>query len=329
MTDVLTRTVRIAAALLSAACLLAPCAGIAQTYPDKTVRIVVPFPAGGSADFVGRIVAEKLTALWNKPVIVDNRPGGSAMIGLNAIAKSAPDGYTIGINTLGFAIQPAIRNTMPYDSLHDFEFITQIMETPFVLTVNSNLPIASLKELVTYAKANPDKLNIGSYGVGSTPHILAEILAQQAGIKIVHVPFKGSSDGMTAQLANQVQLNFDVVMSPLPHIKQGRLRPLLVTSSRRYRELPDTPTGIELGIPELEMPTWFGFVAPKNLPPDVLKKLNESIVQVLKSPEAAAAFEKQAMSIVTSSPEEFRAFVARSIRGVARAAAAANIPKAD
>jgi tripartite-type tricarboxylate transporter receptor subunit TctC len=301
----------------------------AFAFPDKPVRIIVPFPPGGSADFVGRLVAEKLTTMWGKPVLVENRPGGSATIGLNAVAKSPPDGHTIGIATASFAIQPSIRITMPYDSLADFEFITQVMETPFVLTVNSALPVNSLKELAAYGKANPGKLNIGSFGVGSTPHILAEILAQQTGTKIVHVPFKGSADGMAAQLAGDVPLNFDVVMSPLPHIKSGKLRPLVVTSSRRYRDLPDTPTGVEAGVPELEMPTWFGFLGPRGIPPDALKTLNSSIVQVLRTPEVAAAFDKQAMSVVTSTPEEFRSFVSRSMQRVATAVRAANIPKSD
>ena len=165
--------------------------------------------------------------------------------------------------------------------------------------------------------------------MGSTPHILAEILAQQTGTKIVHVPFKGSSDGMAAQLAGDVPLNFDVVMSPLPQIKQGRLRPLVVTSQRRYKELPDTPTGVEAGIPELEMPTWFGFLAPKGVPADTLKALNTAIVQVLKQPDVGAAFDKQAMTVVTSTPEEFRGFVTRSMQRVATAVRAAGIPKSD
>jgi tripartite-type tricarboxylate transporter receptor subunit TctC len=245
------------------------------------------------------------------------------------VAKSAPDGYTIGIATASFAIQPSIRLTMPYDSLADFEFVTQIMETPFVLTVNSSLPVNSLKDLVAYAKANPGKLNIGSFGVGSTPHILAEILSQQTGTRIVHVPFKGSADGMAAQLSGDVPLNFDVVMSPLPQIRQGRLRPILVTSLRRHKELPDTPTGIESGIPELEMPTWFGFLAPKGVPADALKTLNTAIVQVLKAPDVGAAFDKQAMTVVTSAPEEFRGFVTRSMQRVANAVRAAGIPKSD
>ena len=301
----------------------------AAAFPDKPVRIIVPFPPGGSADFVGRLVAERLTTAWGKPVVVENRPGGSATIGLGAVAKSAPDGYTTGIATASFAIQPSIRLTMPNDSLADFEFVTQIMETPFVLTVNSSLPVNSLKDLVAYAKANPGKLNIGSFGVGSTPHILAEILSQQTGTRIVHVPFKGSADGMAAQLSGDVPLNFDVVMSPLPQIRQGRLRPILVTSLRRHKELPDTPTGIESGIPELEMPTWFGFLAPKGVPADALKTLNTAIVQVLKAPDVGAAFDKQAMTVVTSTPEEFRGFVTRSMQRVANAVRAAGIPKSD
>jgi tripartite-type tricarboxylate transporter receptor subunit TctC len=317
------------AACLMLASLFALTSAPAAAFPDKPVRIIVPFPPGGSADFVGRLVAEKLTAMWGKPVVVENRPGGSATIGLGAVAKSPPDGHTIGIATGSLAIQPSIRLTMPYDTLADFEFVTQVMETPFVLTVNSALPVNSFRDLVAHAKANPGKLNIGSFGVGSTPHILAEILAQQTGTKIVHVPFKGTADSLAAQLAGDVPLNFDVVMVPLPHIKSGKLRPLVVAASRRFRELPDTPTAVEAGVPELEMPTWFGFLAPRGVPPDVLRTLNTSIVQVLKTPEVAAAFDKQAMTVVTSTPEEFRAFVSRSMQRVAGAVRAANIPRSD
>ena len=291
------------------ALLLATAAGTAAAFPDKPVRIIVPFPPGGSADFVGRLVADRLTATWGKPVLVENRPGGSATIGLGAVAKSAPDGHTIGIATGSFAIQPAIRITMPYDSLNDFEFVTQIMESPFVLTVNSSLPVNSLKDLIAYAKSNPGKLNIGSFGVGSTPHILAEILAQQTGTKIVHVPFKGSSDGMAAQLAGDVPLNFDVVMSPLPQIKQGRLRPLVVTSQRRYKELPDTPTGVEAGIPELEMPTWFGFLAPVSTPQLVQDRLAQEAVRALRAPDVAKHMANEGAEIVASTPAQFATYI--------------------
>jgi tripartite-type tricarboxylate transporter receptor subunit TctC len=317
---------------LAAAALLA-LAGGAQAqgdqFPQRTVRLIVPFPPGGSGDFVGRLLADKLGGLWQRPVVVENRPGASTLLGLGMVAKSAPDGYTIGLNTAGFAVQPAIRRSMPFDALEDFDFVTQIMETPFVLTAHPALGVNSAKELLDWAKANPGKLNFASFGVGSTPHILGEILALNAGAKMVHVPFKGSSESIAAHLGGEIQVNFDVPQQVMGHIRQGRLRPLLITASRRYRELPEVPTGPELGMPDLDLPTWFGIVAPRKLPPEVLRRLNEGFLQALKMPDVVAALDKQAMAVVGSSPAEFRASVARSMQRVKNAVAAAGIPQAD
>ena len=301
----------------------------AQGFPERPVRVIVPFPAGGSADYVMRLVGERLTARWGKPFIVENRPGGGALIGTQAVAKAAPDGHTLGLVAASFVVQPALRKSMPYDVLNDFEFVTLIMETPFVLTVNAQTPAPTIRELVAYAKANPGKLNFGSFGIGSTPHILAEILSQEAGIKLVHVPFKGSPDGIAAQVAGDVQLNFDIVMSPMPHIRSGKLRPLVVTSSARYADLPDVPTTAEAGLGGLETTAWFGLVAPAKLPPEVLAALNASFVDVLKQPAISQALAKQGMSVRTSSPEQFRRFAADSVRRFGVAVKAAGIPPAD
>ena len=305
------------------------CAATGQTFPDRPIRVVVPFPAGGSADYVVRLLGEKLTAQWGKPVVVEAKPGGGTIIGSNLVAKSAPDGYTLGLVTGSFVIQPAIRKTVPYDILRDFEFVTPVMETPFVLTVNSALPAASLKELLAHARANPGKLNIGSFGIGSTPHILAEILGHSAGVQLVHVPFKGSPDGMAAQLGGEVQLNFDVVMSPLPHIRSGRLKPLVVTSAQRYPGLGDTPTAAEAGLPELDITAWFGIVAPARTPREVVAKLNGGFAQALREPDVVAALDQRGMQVLAGSPEAFRAFVARSAARLNAAVAAARIPKTD
>jgi tripartite-type tricarboxylate transporter receptor subunit TctC len=302
-------------------------ASLAQGFPERPVRVVVPFPAGGSADYVVRLLGEKLLTQWGKPLVVEHRPGGGAIIGLQAVAKAQPDGYTLGLVTPSFVIQPAIRRTMPYDVLADFEFLTLVMETPFVLTANGNLPVASMKELVAHAKARPGKLNIGSFGIGSTPHILAEVFGQSAGVDLVHVPFKGSPDATAAQLAGEVPLNFDVVMSPMPHIRQGKLRPIAVTSARRYAGLPETPTVAEAGLPQLEMTAWFGLVAPARTPQNLVLQLNAAIVQALHAPELSAALDKQGMQVITTTPPEFRAFVERSMKRIA--SATARLPKLD
>ncbi|MBK8064899.1 MAG: tripartite tricarboxylate transporter substrate binding protein [Betaproteobacteria bacterium] len=180
----------------------------APAFPDRPVRLVVPFPPGGSADFLGRTLAEKLSGLWGKPVVVENRPGGSTLIGLGAVAKSEADGYTIGMNTSGLLTQPAIRKNMPFDVLEDFAFITRISEAPFLLTVPAGLQVRTVPALIAWGKANPGKLNYSSFGVGSTPHILGEVLVLGTGVPMVHVPFKGTADMLTAHLAGQVQVNF-------------------------------------------------------------------------------------------------------------------------
>ena len=319
-------------ALLGALALgFAASAAIAQgdAFPQRPVKIVVPFTAGGSADFLGRLVAERLTALWGKPVIVENRPGASTLLGLGMVAKSAPDGYTLGMNTSGLAPQPALRKTMPFDVLEDVDFVAALVETPFVLTAHPSLGVASARELVAWAKANPGTLNYGSFGVGSTPHILGEILVQAIGTKIVHVPFKGSSESIAAHLAGNVQVNFDVPQQVLPHVRAGKLRALAITSTKRFKDLPEVPTGPEAGMPDLDLPTTYGILAPRRLPPEVLRKLNEGFVQVLRQPEVAAALDKQAMSVVANRPEEFRADFARTVERTRRVVANAGIQPSD
>ncbi len=301
----------------------------AQGFPQKPVRMVVPFPPGGSADFLGRLLADKLSSQWGRPVIVENRPGGSTLIGLGAVARAEPDGYTIGMNTAGLMVQPAIRKTMPFNVLEDFAFITRISEAPFFLTVPADFPARTAAELVAYAKANPGKLNFGSFGVGSTPHILGETLALAAGAPMVHVPFKGTGDLLAAHLGGQVQVNFDVLQPLLPHIKQGKLRPLLITSARRSRELPDVPTAAEAGLPDLNMPTWFGLLAPRQTPPEVVSAIQKAVVGALHQPDMAAALEKQGMSVVGDTPEQYRAYAAASMQQIRKVVEAAKIPPTD
>jgi tripartite-type tricarboxylate transporter receptor subunit TctC len=314
---------------LLAACLALPAFAQGSAFPQKNVRLVVPFPPGGSADFLGRLLADKLGVLWGRQVLVENRPGGSTLIGLGVVARSEPDGYTLGMNTAGLMVQPAIRKTMPFDVMEDFSFITRISEAPFLLTVPSDLPVRSAAELAAYAKANPGKLNFGSFGIGSTPHILGETLALSAGAPMVHIPFKGTGDLVAAHLSGQVQINFDVLQPMLPHIRQGTLRALLITASRRSPELPDVPTAAEAGLPDLNMPTWFGLLAPRKVPADVVRRIQQSVAQVLQMPEVAAALERQGMTVVGDSPEQFRAYAAAAMQQVKKVVNAAGIAQTD
>jgi tripartite-type tricarboxylate transporter receptor subunit TctC len=301
----------------------------APAFPDRPVRLVVPFPPGGSADFLGRTLAEKLSGLWGKPVVVENRPGGSTLIGLGAVAKSEADGYTIGMNTSGLLTQPAIRKNMPFDVLEDFAFITRISEAPFLLTVPAGLQVRTVPALIAWGKANPGKLNYSSFGVGSTPHILGEVLVLGTGVPMVHVPFKGTADMLTAHLAGQVQVNFDVLQPILPHVRKGSLQPLLITASKRSPELPEVPTAAEAGYPDLNMPTTFGLLAPRKVPPEVLRRLNQSVVQVLQTPEMVQALGKQGMSVVGDTPEQFRAYAEATIQRVRNVVKSAGIPQTD
>jgi len=323
---------RILAGALSSLALLAT-AGVSfaqgSQFPQHAVKLVVPFSPGGSGDVVGRLLADKLSGVWGQPVVVENRPGGSTLIGTGQVARAAPDGYTIGLISAGLSVQPSIRKSMPFDPLKDLEYVTQIMESPFVLTVNATLPVKSAKELLEYAKANPGKLNYGSFGIGSTPHILGEILAQYAAVPMVNVPFKGSSESTQAHLRGDIQINFDVVTTTLPHIRQGTLRPILITSARRSADLPDTPTAAEAGMPDLELPTWFGIVAPRGVPPDVMQRLNAGFTQVLKMPDVQDVLAKQGMTVVASTPEAFRTFMASAMQRVDKVVTAAKIPKSD
>lgn len=318
------------ALLVVSAIVLGTSAGAQGTaFPERAVKLVVPFSPGGSGDVVGRLLADKLSQLWGKPVIVENRAGGSTLIGIGQVASAPPDGYTIGLISAGLAVQPSIRKSMPFDPLKDLEFVTQIMETPFVLTATASLPVKNAQELLAYAKANPGKLNYASFGIGSTPHILGEILSLYAGVPMVNVAFKGSSESTQAHLRGDVQVNFDVETTINAHIKQGTLRPLLVTASKRSAGLPDVPTAAEAGMPDLELPTWFGIVAPKGVPPEVMRKLSDGFTQVLRMPEVVTALNNQGMTVVASSPEAFRAYMTQSMKRVEKVVAAANIPKSD
>ncbi|MDB5822425.1 MAG: hypothetical protein JWR21_1129 [Herminiimonas sp.] len=300
-----------------------------NTYPNKLLTLVVPFPAGGSADSVSRLLAKNLSERWRQPVVVINRPGAGTMIGLNAIATAAPDGYTIGIDSISHIVQPAVRAKILYDSLNDFTYISKLLEAPFVLTVNSSLPIYSVSDLTAYLKANPQKLNFASFGMGSAGHIFFEIYMQHTGTKATHVPYKGTGEATMAQLNGDAPLMFDMIVSPMPHIKNNRLRPLMVTTASRSKDLPDVPTSKELGIPELVMPTWFGLVGPKGISPEIQKELNSAVLAALRSPDMVELTAKQGLTPTPSTPEEFRKFVADSIRTMEKAAEVAKIAKVD
>ena len=294
------------------ACFAAFAAGVsAQAYPTKPIRIVVPFPAGGTTDVLARAAAQKLAETLGQPAVVDNRPGAGGNIGAELVAKSAPDGYTLLMGTVGtHAINPGLYPKLPYDHVKDFAPVILVAGVPNVLVINPALPVNSVPELIAYAKANPGKLNFASSGNGTSIHLSAELFKTMAGVQMTHVPYKGSAPALQDLVGGQVQLMFDNLPSSLALIKGGKLKALAVTSSTRAAALPDVPTLAESGLPGFEASSWFGLLAPAGTPPPVIAKLNGEIAKWLATPEAKEKLLAQGANAAGGTAEEFAQFIA-------------------
>jgi len=278
----------------------------AANYPAKPVRLVVPFPAGGTTDILARAVAQRLSEAWGQQVIVDNRPGAGGNIGSDLVAKAKPDGYTLLMGTVGtHAINPSLYRNMPYDHVKDFAPVILVAGVPNVLVVNPSLPVHSVPELIAYAKANPGKLNFASSGNGTSIHLSGELFKAMTGVEMTHVPYKGSAPALTDLIGGQVQLMFDNLPSSLPFIKAGKLRALAVTSGARAAALPDLPTLAESGLPGFEASSWFGVLAPAGTSRDIVAKLNGAIAGWLASPEAKEKLLAQGAIAAGGTPEDF------------------------
>ncbi|HEY7788853.1 MAG TPA: tripartite tricarboxylate transporter substrate binding protein [Casimicrobiaceae bacterium] len=283
----------------------------AASYPAKPIRLVVPFPAGGTTDILARAVAQKLSEAWGQQVIVDNRPGAGGNIGSDLVAKSAPDGYTLLMGTVGtHAINPSLYAKMPYDHVKDFAPVILVAGVPNVLVVNPSLPVHSVQELIAYAKANPGKLNFASSGNGTSIHLSGELFKTMTGVQMTHIPYKGSAPALTDLVGGQVQLMFDNLPSSLPFIKAGRLRALAVTSGTRAAALPDLPTLAESGLAGFEASSWFGVLAPAGTPRDIVAKLNGAIATWLASPEAREKLSSQGAIAAGGTPDAFARHIA-------------------
>ncbi|MGD9946702.1 MAG: Bug family tripartite tricarboxylate transporter substrate binding protein [Burkholderiaceae bacterium] len=284
-------------------------ASASSKFPTRSVEMIVPYPPGGSADFVTRLIAEQLSKGWGVPVIVQNRPGATGQIGFSAIAKAKPDGYTFGLVPAAFMHLAAINPSLPFDVLKDFSFITRVSEMPFVMTASSKFAPRSITEVVEFAKKSPGELSYGSFGAGSSAHVLGVMLTRETGIQATHVPFQGSAQMVPMEIAGEIKVSFDLIVSKLAFIKSGQLTPLFVTSAARNPSLPDTPTAAEVGLPNLEFETWFGFMGPKGIPPETMRALNAAIVAAARQPEVRAKLRQQGMAVRTETPEEFTRFV--------------------
>ena len=275
-------------------------------YPTKPIRLVVPFPAGGATDILAREVAKHLTEAWGQSVVVDNRPGAAGNIGSELVAKSAPDGYTLEMGTVGtHAINASLYSKMPYDHVKDFVPVILVAGVPNVLVVNPSVPVNSVQELIAYGKANPGKLNFASSGAGTSIHLSGELFKVMTGVQMTHVPYKGSAPALQDLIGGQVQLMFDNLPPSLPQIKAGKLRALAVTSATRAPALPDVPTVAETGLPGFEASSWFGVLAPAGTPPAIVTKLNAEIAKWLTSAEAKEKLATVGANIAAGTPDDF------------------------
>jgi tripartite-type tricarboxylate transporter receptor subunit TctC len=289
--------------------LAAGLAAQARAFPDKPVRLVVPFPAGGSTDVVSRLLGQKLSELWRQPVVIDNRPGASTILGTDLVAKAAPDGYTLLVTTASFTIVPSLASRLPYDPAKDFEPITLINTTPLVLVVNPNVPARSLQELIALAKARPGALNFGSSGSGGSNHLAGELFNAMAGVKMVHVPYKGNAPALNDLVGGHVDVVFNGLTSAMPLIKSGKLRPLAVTSLARADALPEIPTLDELGMKGFQAVGWSGLSAPARTPREVIARINADVVKIIRSPAMLERLKAEGSDPVGNSPEQFAAFL--------------------
>jgi len=285
----------------------------AQSYPAKAVRLVVPFLAGGSTDIVGRTVAQKLNEMWGQPVVVENRPGGGTTIGTEAVARAAPDGYTLLVTPAPFTINPSLLAKLPYDALNDFAPITLINTTPLVLVVNPGVPAKSVKELIALAKAKPGKLNFGSSGTGGSNHLAGELFNAMAGVKMVHIPYKGNAGALIDIVGGHLDVVYNGLTSALALIKGGKLRVLAVTSLQRNAALPDVPTLDEMGLKGFEAVAWNGLTAPAKTPREVIMKINADVIKVVNSPELKERLKAEGSDPVGNSPEQFATFLRNEI----------------
>ena len=283
----------------------------AQAWPTKPVRVVVAFTAGGTTDILARNVGQQLGERLKQPFVIDNKPGAGGNLGTEMVVRAPADGYTLIVNSVGpIAVNPTLYPKLPYNPLTELVPIVQIADVPNVLVVHPSLPVKSIEEFVEHAKANPAKLNCSSTGIGTSSHLSCFILGKRAGLEVTHVPYKGA-DALRDLLAGRVQFMFATIPSVKQHIEAGSLRALAVSSAKRSRSLPDTPTVAERGYPGFEAGSWFGFFAPKGTPPEVIATLNRHVNEIIAVPAIEGAMVKEGADPVGGTPQQFGQFVQR------------------
>lgn len=286
-------------------------------FPTKSIRILVGFGPGSGTDVLAREVAQRMSDNWGQGVVVDNRPGAGGVIASGVLAPSSPDGYTLGMVAIGHAFNAAYDSKLPYDTLKDFAGVTLVANIPNVLTVSPKLGVKSMRELIELAKSKPGQMNYASAGIGSGMHINAELFNQAAGIKVVHVPFKGAADGLIAIIGGGVQFTFTSITGAVPLVKSERVIPLAVSSKNRSRALPDVPTMSEAGLPDFDFSVWYGLLAPAKTPKVVKDKLSKEVARILALPDVTERFSTQGAIPRSSTPEEFDEFIRQEVTRMA------------
>jgi tripartite-type tricarboxylate transporter receptor subunit TctC len=296
-------------------------------YPTRAIHFITPFPPGGSLDPLTRMSAQKLSEIWGQPAVVENRPGGNTIIGTNAVAKAAPDGYTILVAGTPHVVNPSLFPT-PYDAIKDFAPIATIARSRQILVVNPSLPVKNLQELIALAKAKPGQLSFGSSGTGNTNHLAGELFCSLAGVKMQHIPYKGAGPAIIDLISGQLQLSFHVPISVIPHIKSGRLKPLAISGKTRAPALPQVPTIAEAGLPAFEIAGWTGLFAPAGTPKEIIDKISSEMARILAMPEIVEKLVNQGLEPLISNPEQFAALLKSDMAKFAKLIKDANI-KAD
>jgi len=298
---------------LSGALLFMAAAVVAAAYPDHPIRLVVPVAAGGGNDIVARLLAQKLADAWGQPVVVDNRPGAATAIGAEIVAKAIPDGYTILLTSVSFAINAGVRQKLPFDPIRDFATVTQVARVPQIMVVNPALTAATLAEFIALAKAKPGQLNYASAGTGSSTHLAMELFMDMTGTKLNHVPYKGTAPGLTDVIAGHVQVTFDAIPPVLPHLRSSRVRALAIGAAKRFPTLAEVPTFAEAGLPGYTFASWFGIYAPARTPEDIVRRLNRELVRIIVQPSTSKTFVELGIEPLGTSPEEFGRFLRAEI----------------
>jgi tripartite-type tricarboxylate transporter receptor subunit TctC len=296
------------------------------TYPDRPVRIIVPLAPGGSVDLVARITAEALTAAMGKSFIVENLGGGGGTVGTGVASKAKPDGYTLVVGSSStFGVNPSLMKNLPYDAKKDFEPVSLISFAPNVLVVPKTLPVSTVGEFVALAKSKPGEMSFASSGTGGSPHLAGELFTREAGIDLIHIPYKSSGQSMTDLLGGRVDMSFSTLIATQEQITAGGLKALAVTTSERVESLPDVPTMAEAGFPAVRITAWNGLLAPAGTPDAIVKKLSAAVQSAMRSPEVVEKLKRDGAKPVGSTPEEFKVYIAEEIAKWAQVIKAANI----